>query len=324
MPQDLKGKCFLQTNAEITNFSEKQGFEKCVKLITGGTAEGPNLPKNICSEYFHYKITGRLRDLLEHAEVRTGKGLSSGTLSVDVVVAIRDSQLYISMPTQMYHACGLSGHKVKKLERYVAKFDMSHKFNPGEAQFDRLIWALENTLVEPIEFCLVSEKKLQLASNKLQISETHIQPESTTLHHIMIPDFSVPNSNIDQDTDQESLEDIYNWAGMVVIQSPLLNLDTQVDASLANYSLIDSVPEPKNSSSVTTYNFPGLLPPAKITCLWNEAQKYQWALLLVLGYEEAPVLGNNNLHGQGDYNTCVIFRQEYPTISMRFRSASDL
>lgn len=321
-------KCFAHNSPDCDRFKNSARVFKSAYLIS------PNLgdlePSNFA--YQHYTLTGTLKTLLNYSNVRENNCLSTGDPEVDVTVQIRLRQLYISMPKERYHSMGIPGRKLNKKnasERFIAVYKMSENFVPGKAEFDRLMWALDNTFTESIQLVIASQEKLDdleklvEEESPVEVNVKVIHPTVTTLHNIMTPDFSVSAQALDTN-DLEYLEDVYNWAAMTIIDSPLIHANHGLDLSLANYHLV----EPSNETTDTVYivRFPGPIPVHPLSQMYCHLDNIttHWAILLSLGNENAIVLDKGQFHASGDYNACILARPDHSISTLNLVSGYDI
>lgn len=257
--------------------------------------------------------------------------------------ALVDNSLYVSLNPETYRRAGLTGKfdRPKKsshgADKYFKQYDL-YELHKGDGK--RLLWALENTLTDVIEFgfafqdldkSLLSEIedyfKLEAIDLEKSIINKNIQIYdniSTTIPEFVRPSLSTKflnddeKKNYDQEVLQEWAVQLNEWTQLVSLNSYCLQDDHIVDNYICSYSPQYSRRQPKVSgekTSITVLTWSGGLIPRKyIVDLFNSmcSVKNSWATLSVHGYQDTPVSWGSRKHTclTGGDNSYTIIKLE--------------
>lgn len=195
----------------------------------------------------------------------------------------------------------------------VIAYDLNDAANvAGKKGFDRLIWALENTLTVPKLFYVSSMAALDAdalpsSAEKLGVSVSRHVLEDRKLPPMAVPIVGNLSADMAKVTKSEWALELHEWAGMISLQSDQTAETSDIDGHLSSYEVHDST----ETTDVVLVQFSGALFPSQWTQhLWQQLNGSGWAALTTFGYEDATTAWKHREHTfhTGGENTLTLFR----------------
>jgi ribonuclease P/MRP protein subunit RPP40 len=181
-----------------------------------------------------------------NAYLKTGNILmrSSGRSLIDNIYYIHSGILHLELDRPTYERCGLVGEPIPNGGRKHAKQRFLVKLNlrlpsilHGKKGFERVVWAAKEVLTGNQEWLFVD-----LANDEAQaegpISKHHpfryeVKPEVTIITDISVP--SIPNGR--KELSYTYAEELFEWVGLIGIDSPRLRAGDSIDPYLCRYQV---------------------------------------------------------------------------------------
>ncbi|OJD25127.1 hypothetical protein ACJ73_03507 [Blastomyces percursus] len=233
------------------------------------------------------KVIMPLSTLLEHdffnPYIKIGDILliSEGRSGVDNVYTLKNGVLRLELDKNSFERAGLDGKPIRSggrkhvKERYAVEINfrlpsMLH----GKRGFERVVWAFKNVLTTSVAwlFCdltpspTYSEEDAPIKKHYPQIIQC--TPDVNVLGTIMVPPLHL--SGLETDAGEEFLhetcDEIQEWLGLVVLESPRVHANDTIDPYLSRYA-------PPNQDEcqpvkLVKISWKGLLPSSWITQLF--------------------------------------------------------
>ncbi|RKF79260.1 putative ribonuclease p 40kda subunit [Golovinomyces cichoracearum] len=230
--------------------------------------------------------------------------LSEGRIGAENVYLLKDGKLSLHLDKQSYESAGLVGKPENdKAERYLknrwlVEIDLRcPSMQHGKKGFDRIVYAFENVLKNPVTWLFCDLGSSNLVSDPLDkhfpVKKTAI-PQVTRDVIVQIPSLKPPIA-----TDPEFNTDFYyyamelhEWFSLVMLDSPRINKDDEIDPVLSRYS----PPGQTSVARLVKVVWRGFIPPPWIHRLFVEVflatPREQWFTINVCGFPET-VLGES-------------------------------
>lgn len=185
--------------------------------------------------------------------------LSDGLLDRDDVFAIFDGVLFLSLTTDSYYSAGLLGTKSQSNPgKHNILIDLnSSAYSKGSKSFERLQWVASNTLSRPWNGVAVSSGDHDLLRSMIGSDAVNVSWSEARLFSTITPAFELPSGDTSgmskesgeqylTEINQEFASNIYEWIGMVILQSPLIIHGNDVDSYLSQYEVFDAQQSPRD------------------------------------------------------------------------------
>ncbi|KAG0044669.1 hypothetical protein BGZ83_010106 [Gryganskiella cystojenkinii] len=235
----------------------------------------------------------------------------------DVVCLDGRGNLILSLTKDSYEQLGINGAPSKfypNRQRYVVKIDMrAPSMVPGKPGFDRIKWCFENTLVTrfPMLLASVDENGVSLPiefPQNARAARLSYNVKSTHLENILIPDTSAIRTIGKNDLRwRKNVLELYEWIGMVGMQSDRIITGNSIDPFLCVYSppLQTSVDPALSSGCIIEVS--GFIPAAVVNQIMDVLRsdsilgsiigEPSWANMTVWGFQDSPISWMNREHG---------------------------
>lgn len=241
------------------------------------------------------RVIMSLSDLLEaeffNTYIKIGNilMLSEGRPGVDNLYTLKDGNLRLELSKESYERCGLNGTSVRDggrkhiKSRYAIDINLrSPSMLHGKKGFERMRWAFKNVLSSSItwlfyDFQDESENEKSKSTDIITSSGKPIAahhpiaktcaPKITKRDRIIQPHFTVKDTEVAAILEAKAIE-FHEWLSLVVLSSPRVQEDDNVDSYLCRYAVPDD--EPTVISGVVLIHWSGLLPASWIRQLLAE------------------------------------------------------
>ncbi|PVU93083.1 hypothetical protein BB559_003450 [Furculomyces boomerangus] len=218
------------------------------------------------------------------------------------------------MTKDAYESAGLLGKQspfpTSIEKRYLVEIDLKKKsMRPGEKQYERIKWSFSNVLTERYEFLLGYFDAVTGESREFSINESvdgdakkafsKVKPSwECSTRYLDVPEsiFSTVDfcTQMRESWFQSDVKDLFEWIGMVSIESEFVYPGASADPFISVYS----VPSPNKSCSVSLYSIRGLIHPNFIFDVVNHlTEELDDFVVFVSGFEDSPVSWNKRNHG---------------------------
>ncbi|TPX48036.1 hypothetical protein SeMB42_g02506 [Synchytrium endobioticum] len=261
----------------------------------------------------------------------------------DVVAITPDGRMVFNLTKDAYERAGLTGTKSKfhdarhgGNERYQVVIDISSpSFKPTSKLYDRVLWCLAHTILSAPRECLVSchsrttGEFIEMPFSSSASKTYHTMPKIAQIQGVMTPDMKqiladqsmkkyATMTKEEKRMENDKLEELFEWLGMVTIDSPRIGFMNQVNPFICVYEHPDTSTGPHN---LLTFKWEGgFITPSCIQKVVQDLQniitKYNavpWASFMVWGYPDAPISWDKYEHGydtSGENDYACVFRQE--------------
>lgn len=294
--------------------------------------------------------------------------ISETRLDHDDTFALVNGVLYFSLSRETFERAGLTAQVKKPTsksanQKYRISYDLrSPSSTRGSAMFDRLLWALNNTLTDSVPFAFTLAKSDSFTPLYLrdyppalalfdtyQLHSSHVQCTTTVYEDISaaLPEFVVPDNEATQqalgpmteteratygrEITQEWALNLQEWLAMVALGSDRIQAGDDIDPCLCTYepAFTDSSLS-KKSRSFTVLTWKGGIIPSGVA--WNTWQALtkldSWASLSANGVEDTPVSWGTREHtytlgGENDYTAIKLAPHDYDYLLLEVTDGGD-
>ncbi|PGH01722.1 ribonuclease P/MRP protein subunit RPP40 [Blastomyces parvus] len=203
------------------------------------------------------KVILPLSALLEHdffnPYIKIGDILliSEGRSGVDNVYTLKDGVLRLELDKNSFERAGLDGKSIRTggrkhvKERYAVEINLRlPSMLHGKKGFERIVWAFKNVLTTSVTwlFCDLTPSPTYSAEDA-PIKRHHPQiiqcaPDVNVLGTIMVPPLHLSGLETDAGKEflHETCDEIQEWLGLVVLDSPRVHVNDTIDPYLSRYA----------------------------------------------------------------------------------------
>lgn len=292
--------------------------------------------------------------------------VSETRLDHDDSFAIANGKLYFSLTKETFERAGLTAQVTKPStksanRKYRISYDLRspNSLKGASAQFDRLLWVLDNMLTNsiPFAFTMFDSKgaplqldtfpeakalftSYQLASSFVKCKTTVYEDISAAIPEFVVPDdpqsttVTIPESEYNsflREVHQEWALNLQEWLGMVSLGSDRLQAGDSIDPCLCDYepAFVDSSLKNRETSITVLTWSGGLIPSSHSWRAWQAiATSSSWASLSVHGVEDAPVSWGSREHmyasgGENHYTAIKLAPSAYDYLLLELTGGGD-
>ncbi|KIW06679.1 uncharacterized protein PV09_02384 [Verruconis gallopava] len=180
--------------------------------------------------------------------------LSEGQQGVQNTFLLKDGILRLDVDKATYERCGLVGvaapHPGRKHVKSRFRIDLDLKqasMQHGKKGFERIKWAFKTVLVESLAWLFVDLENEDVCSGPiaaLHPQVVELRPTVTRLKHL------VPPFVYDEEAIRDALyeEQLLEWLGMVMLESPRISQKDTIDSYLCKYTLPEEFVQTEESA----------------------------------------------------------------------------
>ncbi|ODV89848.1 hypothetical protein CANCADRAFT_1583 [Tortispora caseinolytica NRRL Y-17796] len=237
--------------------------------------------------------------------------ISGGSIETGDVVCITKSTVYLSLCKDTYQRAGLEGRRLtskSKDYRYLVQFELS----VDNFLYKRLHTVAGDALQHVDVFSLSYQGSLPWTSTSPNTAEIDL--------NLAVPDFALVETGTGPD-----LSEIYEWLGLVSLESPRVTPDDVIDPVFSTYAVSDPRSMPVTKSTIQQ-NVPSDVIIDVINKLHSSS--CTWWAVQVRGYTNSALTFNNQPHqfgmnGESHYSI-VYFKSSNSSTYMLFTQRSFL
>jgi len=172
--------------------------------------------------------------------------LSEGQTGVQNTFSLRNSVLRLDIDKATYERCGLVGagapHPGRKhvKSRFRIELDLRlPSMEHGKKGFERIKWAFKNVLNESLAWLFVDMENEDSSSGVIAALHPQIKELKPAISRVAD---TVPPFVNDEETVHDPLyeEQLFEWLGLVALNSPRISQSDTVDSYLCRYALPDA------------------------------------------------------------------------------------
>lgn len=248
--------------------------------------------------------------------------LSDGLLDRDDVFAILDGVLFLSLTTDSYYSAGLLGTKSQSNPgKHNIIIDLnSSEYSKGSKSFERLQWVASNTLNRSWNGIVAAagghdslRSMFGLDAVKPIWIESRIFSAITPVFELNADDTNgmskESRERYSAEARQEFASNIYEWIGMIILQSPLINFGNEIDPYLSQYEVFDAQHNPKD---LCILHFNGLMASSTLSRVFASLANIPSnpLILHISGPRNSPAGWNYKEHRYGNNGemSCTVVR----------------
>ena len=202
-------------------------------------------------------ISPEFIDVLKSKSIITALSINTRLDHDNVFAILPSGTLLLNISRNTYETLGLEGIKSPQKDRFIIQIDLKHEsFKHGTKLYDRAKWCFQNTLTDSFEFYISS---VDSNGSNFQLSFENLELISQSRNHIFknikTPLFELLNFDLNTNSGLETATELFEWIGMVLNDSPRLNVSDSPDPYISYYS----VPEPYAPLDIYSHSIIGLL-----------------------------------------------------------------
>jgi len=223
--------------------------------------------------------------------------VSSGRPRVDNRFSLIDGVLKLDLDKETYERCGLSGKPSRSdgrfhvVSRYAVELDLRlPSMVRGKKGFDRVVRAFTKELTEPVSWLFLDLQKSALDApiHRTDCKEVDVRPETTNITRTIVP-LALPEDAFKDALYQEQL---LEWIGLALINSPRILEADNVDPYLCRYEFPDAYSEgttPKSVHDIVHVQWRGLIAPKFASAILSEVCQpgQEWMAYSLSSFEGA-------------------------------------
>ncbi|CAF9909444.1 hypothetical protein IMSHALPRED_008363 [Imshaugia aleurites] len=194
--------------------------------------------------------------------------LSEGRPGVDDCFSLKDGILRLELAKDRYERCGLVGESIRDAgrkhikTRYAVELDLRpSSMLHGKKGFERIVWAFKNVLTQSVtwlfhDFNSSTEHDAPITKHHPVIKECSLQQRTTA--RVRVPNLTPPYPSDSNDGFEYWTLGIYEWLGLVTMESPRILSEDIIDPFLSRYEVPHN--DSRKAFNVVTLTWTGFIP----------------------------------------------------------------